>query len=109
MRRVKAMQAGLQTRESCWYLLRLCSLTTIQREWCALHAFPKLAFKDSLLSTRAPDKPPKDALHIPEARPLLCAPHIAACTWLLQGSLVRPLQHEHLQRPADQAPAAVCI
>ena len=64
--RVQAMQAGLQTSESCWYLLRLCNLTTIQREWCALHAFPRLPFKDALLAAAAPAKPAKDALVIPE-------------------------------------------
>jgi len=70
MCRVKAMQAGLQTNESCWYLLRLCNLTTIQREWCALHAFPKLPFRDTLLTATAPDKPQKDALMIPEVSSL---------------------------------------
>ncbi len=66
MCRVKAMQAGLQTKESCWYLLRLCNLTTIQREWCALHAFPKLPFRATLLSATAPEKPQEHALVIPE-------------------------------------------
>ena len=60
------MQAGLQTKESCWYLLRLCNLTTIQREWCALHAFPKLPFRGTLLSAAAPAKPQEHALVIPE-------------------------------------------
>ena len=68
--RVRAMQAGLQTKESCWYLLRLCNLTTIQREWCALHAFPKLPFRSTLLSATAPDKPQEHALVIPEVCPL---------------------------------------
>ncbi|CAL5219614.1 g1484 [Coccomyxa viridis] len=67
VQRVRAMQAGLQTKESCWYLLRLCNLTTIQREWCALHAFPKLPFRSTLLSATAPDKPQEHALVIPEA------------------------------------------
>ncbi|CAK0762015.1 hypothetical protein CVIRNUC_002915 [Coccomyxa viridis] len=67
LQRVKAMQAGLETRESCWYLLRLCSLTTIQREWCALHAFPGLPFKDALLRGALPGKPAAPALAIPEA------------------------------------------
>ena len=67
------MQAGLETRESCWYLLRLCSLTTIQREWCALHAFPGLPFKDTLLRAALPGKPAAPALAIPEV-PLLPAP-----------------------------------
>ncbi len=71
--RVKAMQAGLQTKESCWYLLRLCNLTTIQREWCALHAFPKLPFRSTLLSATAPAKPQEHALVIPEVKPL-CRP-----------------------------------
>lgn len=82
MCRVKAMQAGLQTNESCWYLLRLCNLTTIQREWCALHAFPKLPFRDTLLTATAPDKPQKDALMIPEVS-FLYHSHIIRC---------RPLQ-----------------
>ena len=64
--RVQAVQAGLQTSESCWYLLRLCNLTTIQREWCALHAFPRLPFKDALLAAAAPAKLAKDSLVIPQ-------------------------------------------
>ena len=72
------MQAGLQTKESCWYLLRLCNLTTIQREWCALHAFPKLPFRGTLLSATAPDKPQEHALVIPEVLLSLTIAH--ACT-----------------------------
>ena len=64
--RVRAMRAGLSTANSCWFLLRLCNLSTLIREWTALHAFPSLAFKDVLLSARPPVKDGKQALFIPQ-------------------------------------------
>ena len=72
------MQAGLETQESCWYLLRLCSLTTIQREWCALHAFPGLPFKDTLLRAALPGKPAAPALAIPEVPLPPAPPHLGS-------------------------------
>ena len=72
------MQAGLETRESCWYLLRLCNLTTIQREWCALHAFPGLPFKDALLRGALPGKPAAPALAIPEVPLPPAPPHLGS-------------------------------
>ena len=91
------MQAGLETRESCWHLLRLCSLTTIQREWCALHAFPGLPFKDTLLRAALPGKPAAPALAIPEVPPLPAPPHVsstgkrALCTRLSHTRTSAPL------------------
>ncbi|CAL8467911.1 g7449 [Coccomyxa elongata] len=65
MQRVRAMRAGLNTANSCWFLLRLCNLSTLIREWTALHAFPSLAFKDVLLSANHA-KDNKQALFIPQ-------------------------------------------
>lgn len=50
MCRVKAMQAGLLQPDSTWYLLKLSSMSTILREWNALHAIRDLKFKQVLLS-----------------------------------------------------------
>ncbi|KAK9909662.1 hypothetical protein WJX75_005776 [Coccomyxa subellipsoidea] len=66
MQRVRAMRAGLSTASSCWFLLRLCNLSTLIREWTALHAFPSLAFKDVLLSAKSPVKDGKQGLFIPQ-------------------------------------------
>lgn len=60
------MRAGLSTASSCWFLLRLCNLSTLIREWTALHAFPSLAFKDVLLSAKPPVKDGKQGLFIPQ-------------------------------------------
>jgi len=60
------MRAGLSTANSCWYLLRLCSLSTLIREWTALHALPSLVFRDVLLSAKPPVKDGKQALFIPQ-------------------------------------------
>ena len=63
--RVRAMRAGLNTANSCWFLLRLCNLSTLIREWTALHAISSLAFKDVLLSAKHA-KDDKQALFIPQ-------------------------------------------
>lgn len=44
------MQAGLLQPDSTWYLLKLSSMSTILREWNALHAIRDLKFKQVLLS-----------------------------------------------------------
>lgn len=47
------MQAGLSQAGSTWYVLKLSSMSTIIREWSALHAVQDLKFKDVLLSAKA--------------------------------------------------------
>ena len=44
------MQAGLLQPDSTWYLLKLSSMSTILREWNALHSVHDLKFKHVLLS-----------------------------------------------------------
>ena len=44
------MQAGLLQPDSTWYLLKLSSMSTILREWNALHSVSDLKFKQVLLS-----------------------------------------------------------
>ena len=46
------MQHGLCRAESCWYLLKLCSMSTITREWVALQSVAALPFRDILLSAQ---------------------------------------------------------
>lgn len=86
--RVRAMRAGLNTANSCWFLLRLCNLSTLIREWTALHAFPSLAFKDVLLSAKyAGDD--KQALFIPQVLRihLSLSLYNLTCTWPVSASI----------------------
>ena len=53
MSRVQAMQAGLLQADSTWYMLKLSSMSTILREWNALHSVHNLKFKQVLLSAGA--------------------------------------------------------
>lgn len=45
-----ASVAHADAQQAPWYLLRLCNLSTIQREWLALHAARSLPFADVILS-----------------------------------------------------------
>ena len=44
------MQQGLKLPSSTWYMLRLSNMSTITREWVALHSVQDLKFQDILLS-----------------------------------------------------------
>ncbi len=83
--RARAMRAGLNTANSCWFLLRLCNLSTLIREWTALHAFPSLAFKDVLLSANHA-KDNKQALFIPQVLTTRLHDKLT-CTWPLSASI----------------------
>ena len=50
--RFRLVRSALSSAPSAppWYLLRLCNLSTIQREWLALHAARSLPFADAILS-----------------------------------------------------------
>ena len=48
--RVQLMTAGLSQPGSTWYMLKLSSMSTIMREWSALHAVQDLKFQDVLLT-----------------------------------------------------------
>jgi senataxin len=51
--RFASLRAGLRTRHSAWFVLRLCNLSTIQREWLGLHGARGVPFADVILSSRA--------------------------------------------------------
>ena len=46
------MQAGLSQPGSTWYMLRLSNMSTVTREWVALHSVRDLKFQDILLSAK---------------------------------------------------------
>lgn len=50
--RVMAVRAGVETPNSCWWLLRLCNTSTISREWLALQRVHLSRLADLLLSAR---------------------------------------------------------
>lgn len=60
------MQAGLSQPGSTWYMLKLSSMSTIMREWSALHAVQDLKFKDVLLSATRSTARRASKLLIPE-------------------------------------------
>jgi hypothetical protein len=70
-----------------WYLLRLCNLSTIMREWAALHALERLAFRGTLLAAKPAQRAvPASALVLPKAR---AAPHPGMRRCLRPSSLRR--------------------
>ena len=60
------MQAGLSQPGSTWYMLKLSNMSTIMREWTALHAVQDLKFKDELLSASRSSARRASKLLIPE-------------------------------------------
>lgn len=52
LRRVGAMRANLTVPNSCWYILRLFSMSTITREWVALQHAHLMPFADVLFSAK---------------------------------------------------------
>lgn len=86
--RVQAMQAGLSQPGSTWYVLKLSSMSTIMREWAALHAVHHLRFKDVLLSAQTSTSRRTSKLMIPQVTAAcaccLCLLHVlAACACCL--------------------------
>lgn len=68
MRRVGAMQAGLLQPDSTWYMLKLSNMSTIQREWNALHSVHNLKFQQVLLSAHVSTAARRtNPLQIPQA------------------------------------------
>ncbi|KAL0052040.1 hypothetical protein WJX82_006920 [Trebouxia sp. C0006] len=65
-KRVQAMQAGLSQPGSTWYVLKLSSMSTIMREWSALHAVQDLRFKDVLLSAKTSTSRRTSKLMVPQ-------------------------------------------
>ena len=60
------MQAGLSQPGSTWYVLKLSSMSTIMREWSALHAVQDLRFKDVLLSATTSTSRRTSKLMVPQ-------------------------------------------
>ena len=57
--RFRAVRNALASPGSAWYLMHLANMSTIAREWLALHAFPSLPFAPTILS----GKPVANAVH----------------------------------------------
>ncbi|KAL3140547.1 hypothetical protein ABBQ32_005126 [Trebouxia sp. C0010 RCD-2024] len=66
-KRVRAMLAGLLQPDSTWYMLKLSSMSTILREWNALHSVEHLKFKQVLLSGDVSAASQRKPLQIPQA------------------------------------------
>lgn len=60
------MLAGLLQPDSAWYMLKLSSMSTILREWNALHCVHDLKFKQVLLSGSASVASQRNPLQIPQ-------------------------------------------
>ena len=69
--RVQLMQADLSQPGSTWYMLKLSNMSTIMREWTALHAVQDLKFKDVLLSASRSSARRASKLLIPEVSALV--------------------------------------
>ncbi|KAK9812261.1 hypothetical protein WJX73_008588 [Symbiochloris irregularis] len=69
--RIEAVRKGLEAVQGSWFLLRLSNMSTIIREWEALHSVTQLAFKEAFLSGRPEagrgQQSPQTRLHIPPA------------------------------------------
>ena len=65
------MREALRGGRREWYLLRLANLSTIMREWAALHALERLAFRGTLLAAApAQSAAAPTALALPRVRDL---------------------------------------
>lgn len=69
--RVDEVRKGLECLQGTWYLLRLSNMSTIIREWEALHAISHLSFRDTFLSGRTAHGEDSQRLHIPPVSCLL--------------------------------------
>ena len=63
------MREALRGGRREWYLLRLANLSTIMREWAALHTVERLSFRSTLLAAAPTQTPaPATALALPRVR-----------------------------------------
>ena len=68
---MRAIREALRGGRREWYLLRLANLSTIMREWAALHAVERLAFRGTLLAAAPAQSPAAPtALALPRVRGL---------------------------------------
>jgi hypothetical protein len=49
--RVRAMRAGIEARDSCWWVQRLFNMSTITREWVALQHAHLMPFRCGALGS----------------------------------------------------------
>ena len=71
------MLAGLLQPDSTWYMLKLSSMSTILREWNALHSVQHLKFKQVLLSGDVSTASQRKPLQIPQVCAVAVAPACA--------------------------------
>jgi hypothetical protein len=53
-------------KRGVWHVLRLCSLSTLFREYIAVHALAKVPFAPVLLAAASPAPPQQQSLVIPQ-------------------------------------------
>jgi senataxin len=59
------MRAGVEAKDSCWWLLRLFNMSTITREWVALQHAQLMPFAEALLKGQPMVRPSIKGLGIP--------------------------------------------
>ncbi|WIA30316.1 hypothetical protein OEZ86_000404 [Tetradesmus obliquus] len=65
LERVRAMRAGIEARDSCWWVQRLFNMSTITREWVALQHAHLMPFRDTLLHGQPMRRPSIKSMDIP--------------------------------------------
>ena len=64
--RFRSMRNALATPKKAWYLMHLANMSTIAREWLALHAFPALPFAHTILGGKPAAKAAHSSWELPE-------------------------------------------
>ena len=65
--RFRAVRNALASPRGAWYLMHLANMSTIAREWLALHAFPALPFAHAILSGKPSNAPAHSSWELPAA------------------------------------------
>ena len=65
--RFRAVRNALSSPRGAWYLMHLANMSTIAREWLALHAFPALPFAHAILSGKPSNAPAHSSWELPAA------------------------------------------
>ena len=106
--RFRAMRNALAAPKSAWYLMHLANMSTIAREWLALHAFPSLPFAHTILSGKSLPKaahaswelpgPLNKALNSAYNGGSSCRSSLRTCTCHVHGPQVFPPQFAIVRR-----------
>ena len=64
--RFRSVRNALATPKKAWYLMHLANMSTIAREWLALHAFPALPFAHTILGGKPAAKAAHSSWELPE-------------------------------------------